>query len=89
MAVLRNFFSVGKMSENEPEEIAQSQQSDFDRIGVCQAIISGISTKVDGSILLKLEINPGNQEIISKLFQRWAVNKRLINIGMVGVDDDA
>lgn len=54
-------------------------------LGVCQAIISGISTKVDGSIVLKLEINPDNQEIISVLLQKWAINQRLLNIGLVSV----
>lgn len=57
-----------------------------DTIGVCEAIIAGISTKVDGSILLKLEINPNEQEIISKLFQKWAINKRLLNVGLVSVE---
>ena len=56
-----------------------------DTIGVCEAIISGISTKVDGSIVLKLEINPSEQEIISKLFQKWAINQRLINVGLVSL----
>ena len=59
-----------------------------DTIGVCRAIISGISTKIDGSILLKLEINPDEQEIISKLLQKWAINKRLLNVGLVSVDHE-
>lgn len=54
-------------------------------LGVCQAIISGISTKVDGSIIIKLEINPDNQEIISALLQKWAINQRLVNIGIVSL----
>lgn len=58
---------------------------DLDTIGVTQAIIAGISTKVDGSIVLKLEINPDNQEIISKLLQKWALNERLLNVGLVSV----
>jgi hypothetical protein len=55
------------------------------KIGVCQAIIAGISTKVDGSIVIKLEINPDEQEIISKLFQKWALNQRLLNVGLVSI----
>lgn len=54
-------------------------------LGACQAIISGISTKVDGSIILKLEINPDNQEIISALLQKWAINQRLVNVGIVSI----
>lgn len=61
---------------------------DSDTIGVCRAIISGISTKVDGSILLKLEINPDEQEIISKLLQKWALNQRLLNVGLVSVSHE-
>jgi hypothetical protein len=57
-----------------------------DQIGVCQAIIAGISTKVDGSIILKLEINPDEQEIIAKLLQKWAINQRLMNVGLVSVN---
>ena len=57
-----------------------------DQIGVCQAIIAGISTKVDGSIILKLEINPDEQEIIAKLLQKWAINQRLMNIGLVSIN---
>lgn len=57
-----------------------------DQIGACQAIIAGISTKADGSISLKLEINPDETKIISRLFEKWAINKRLIHIGMIGID---
>lgn len=53
------------------------------KIGVCNAIIAGISTKVDGSIKLTLEINPSEQEIISNLLKMWALNKRLVSVGIV------
>jgi hypothetical protein len=58
---------------------------EIDQIGVCQVIIAGISTKVDGSIVLKLEINPDEQEIIAKLLQKWAINQRLMSVGLVSV----
>ena len=58
---------------------------EHDQIGVCQAIIAGISTKVDGSIVIKLEINPEEQEIIAKLLQKWAINQRLLNVGLVSI----
>jgi hypothetical protein len=58
---------------------------EIDQIGVCAAIIAGISTKVDGSIILKVEINPSETEIISKLMQKWAINQRLVNLGIVSV----
>lgn len=61
-------------------------EKEHNTIGVCSAIIAGISTKVDGSIVLKLEINPDEQEIISKLLQKWALNQRLLNVGLVSVE---
>lgn len=61
-------------------------EKEHSTIGVCSAIIAGISTKVDGSIVLKLEINPDEQEIISKLLQKWALNQRLLNVGLVSIE---
>jgi hypothetical protein len=29
--------------------------------------------------------NPDNQEIISALLQRWALNQRLVNVGLVSL----
>lgn len=56
-------------------------------IGSCNALIASISTKIDGSIKLTLEINPEEQAIISKLLKLWSINQRLITIGMVQVDE--
>jgi hypothetical protein len=55
-------------------------------IGSCNAILSGISTKVDGSIKLTLEINPEDQAIIAKLMQRFAINEKLLQVGIVALN---
>ena len=60
-------------------------EQQIDQIGVCQAIIAGISTKVDGSIIIKLEVNPSEQEIIAKLMNKWSLNQRLLNVGFVSI----
>jgi hypothetical protein len=54
-------------------------------IGSCQAILSGISTKVDGSIKVTLEINPDNQEILSKLLSSFATNEKLLQVAFLKV----
>lgn len=58
----------------------------MEEIGACNALVYSIATKVDGSIKLVLEINPDDQEIISKLMRRFLINQKLIQVGMVGVD---
>jgi hypothetical protein len=54
-------------------------------IGSCQAILSGISTKVDGSIKVTQEINPDNQEILSKLLSSFATNEKLLQVAFLKV----
>lgn len=57
-------------------------------LGSCEAIIAGISTKIDGSIKLTLEVNPNDEELISKLIRRYAQNKKLVQIGLIGIDHE-
>jgi hypothetical protein len=52
-------------------------------IGSCAAILAGISTKVDGSIKVTLEINPDNQEILSRLLNCYATNQKLLQVGFL------
>ncbi len=52
-------------------------------IGACQAILSGISTRVDGSVTIKLDINPDNRELISNLMALWATNERAMTVAFV------
>ena len=57
-------------------------------LGSCEAIIAGISTKIDGSIKLTLEVNPNDEELISKLIRRYAQNKKLVQIGLIGIEHE-
>lgn len=55
-------------------------------IGSCSAILAGISTKIDGSIKVTLEINPQDQAIIAELLKRYALGKHQLQVGFVGVE---
>lgn len=45
-------------------------------LGSTQAILSGISTRIDGSITIKLDINPDQRELVSNLMSLWAESQR-------------
>ncbi len=60
----------------------------MEEIGACQAIIDKISTIADGSIRLTLDLNPSEQDIISKLLKLKLLNKPLIQIGIVSIGDE-
>jgi hypothetical protein len=55
-------------------------------LGACSAILSGISTKVDGSLKITLEVNPDEQKIISNLLNAWSLNKRLMTVAFIQVE---
>lgn len=55
-------------------------------LGACNAILSGIATKVDGSLKITLEVNPDEQQIISRLLNAWSLNKRLMTVAFIQVD---
>ena len=57
-------------------------------IGSCMAIISAISTTRDGGYKLVLEVNPEDQEVINRLMRRYGENKKVLQIGVLGVEDD-
>lgn len=59
----------------------------MEEIGSCAALIKGISTTIDGSYKLTLEILPEDQAIIARLMQRYGLNKKLLQVGIVGVDE--
>jgi hypothetical protein len=59
----------------------------IDDIGSCNAILRGIRTLVDGSISVSFEINPEDQQIISKLLNKYSLNKKLFTLGIVAVDE--
>jgi hypothetical protein len=60
----------------------------MEEIGTCNAILRGVKTLVDGSIKVELEINPEDQEIISKLIKRFSLNKRLLTVAFIGVENE-
>ena len=64
----------------------ETKNAQMVEIGSCSAILSGISTKADGSIKVTLEINPEDQDIISRLMQRFAINEKLLQVGFVSVN---
>jgi hypothetical protein len=53
-------------------------------IGSCQAILEGLSTKVDGSVTIKININPDNQELINNLMKLWGESNRSMVVAFVG-----
>jgi hypothetical protein len=54
-------------------------------IGSCEAILAGVSTKVDGSVKVTLEINPNDQQLIGKLINSYLENDRLLTVAFVKV----
>lgn len=56
-------------------------------LGSTQAILSGISTRIDGSVTIKLDINPDQRELISNLMSLWAESQR--DLMVVFLKDDA
>jgi len=61
-----------------PQETYEIDGYELEEIGAVMANLSGISTKVDGSIVIKLEIYNKDQAIISRLLMNWTLNKRLV-----------
>jgi hypothetical protein len=57
-------------------------------LGVCNAIISGISTIKDGSVRITLEVNPEDQKLINQLMNNYLLNNRLVSVAFVLLDPD-
>ena len=54
-------------------------------IGSTEAVLSSISTKLDGSIKVSLEINPDQAILITNLFKCFASNERLLQVAFVSM----
>lgn len=54
-------------------------------IGSTEAVLSSISTKLDGSIKVSLEINPDQAILITNLFKCFAGNERLLQVAFVSM----
>lgn len=57
-------------------------------IGSISVILTGIKTKVDGSVEIKLEANPSEQEVINKLLNKYLIGEKLFEIGIVAKDEE-
>ena len=57
-------------------------------IGSCTAIVNTISTTRDGGYKLTLELNPEDRQVINKLMDRYGVGKKVVQLGIVGVEDE-
>jgi hypothetical protein len=55
-------------------------------IGTAQAILSGVATKVDGSVSVKLDILPTDQKLISNLLHLWASSDRSLTVAFIKAD---
>jgi hypothetical protein len=55
-------------------------------IGSCRAILNKISTTVDGGFRLTLDVLPHDEQLLSKLMQRYARDEKVLEIGIVAID---
>ena len=54
-----------------------------EELGVCNALIDGIATKIDGSCTIKLSVLPEDQKIINKLMSCYLNDQKLITVAFV------
>jgi len=57
-------------------------------IGSISVILTGIKTKIDGSVEIKLEANPSEQIVINKLLNKYLIGEKLFEIGIVAKDEE-
>lgn len=55
-------------------------------IGVINAILNSIKTRVDGSVSLTLEVNPSEVDVIHKLLECYLINEKLFTVAFVKVE---
>lgn len=54
-------------------------------LGVCNALIDGISTKIDGSCVIKLSVNPEDQKLINQLMSCFLNDQKLVTVAFMQV----
>jgi hypothetical protein len=54
-------------------------------IGACEAILSSIKTRADGSVSVSLEINPTEQNTINELMKAFLANDKLLTVAFIAV----
>ena len=52
-------------------------------VGSCQAVLSSIATRVDGSVTIKLEINPNDTDLINRLMRAYLDDQKLLTVAFV------
>jgi hypothetical protein len=52
-------------------------------IGVCEAVLSSIKTRMDGSVTVALEINPDEKQTIKELMQAFLLDEKLMTVAFV------
>lgn len=57
-------------------------------IGSFNAILAGISTKVDGSAKVTFEVNPEDVSCINKLMEKFLLGERLFTVAIVQGDNN-
>lgn len=55
-------------------------------LGVCQAILSSIATRQDGSVTIKLEVNPNDTELINRLMRSYLDGDKLVTVAFIKED---
>lgn len=56
-------------------------------IGAINVILSGVKTRVDGSVSITLEANPSEITVINKLMQCYLIDKRLFTVALIRGDE--
>jgi hypothetical protein len=56
-------------------------------VGAFNAILSRVSTKIDGSVSITFEANPEEVSVINRLMQLYLLNQRLFTVAVVQVDE--
>jgi len=52
-------------------------------IGACEAVLSSIKTRMDGSVTVALEINPDEKNTIKELMQAFLADEKLMTVAFV------
>jgi hypothetical protein len=52
-------------------------------IGVCEAVLSSIKTRMDGSVTVSLELNPDEKQTINSLMQAFLLDEKLMTVAFV------
>lgn len=57
-------------------------------IGVCNALLTGIKTTVDGSVNITISVNPEDTQLLNKLMNRFLQGEKLVTVAFVSTPED-